>query len=440
MEAGLRLEESVRAMRSGTLLDGRDGEILTGLLEQAEMVGLEDGEVLFRQGETGDCAYLVVAGAVDVMVETPLGEVVMTTLGPQQVVGEIAVFSDLMRTATVRAKDETLLLRIERRQLADTIARHPETAFGLIAAMGRRIHALNQPLALLTLAGQALEQDEGDNGLMARIADQATDIGPFGRSFKKIVHEMEEKHARRQELAVASRIQQSILPRPLTLGPDWDLAAFMHPARSVGGDFYDWFTTQDGRMILIVADVSGKGVPAALFMAVSRTLIRAAMMGGAGIEAALSAANAQLDAENDESMFVTVFLAELDLVTGMVRYINAGHCEGWLRRAGGALEPLAATGPALALIPNAVFRADSVVLGPGDLLFLSSDGISEAFSQAGALFGDERLRRVLSDHRPDNAQAAVAAVAGAVTDFAAHAEQSDDITCLALLRRSGHGV
>jgi sigma-B regulation protein RsbU (phosphoserine phosphatase) len=270
---------------------------------------------------------------------------------------------------------------------------------------------------------------------MARIADQATDIGPFGRSFRKIVHEMEEKHSRRQELAVAGRIQQSILPRSLSLGDGWDLAAFMKPARTVGGDFYDWFPTRDGRVAVIVADVSGKGMPAALFMAVSRTLIRSCLMGGDGIEEALSAANAQLDAENDEGMFVTVFLAELDRANGRVRYINAGHCEGWLRRADGDLEPLAATGPAVSLLPGAAFRSREVVLAPGDLLFLSSDGISEAFSQDGQLFGDDRLKESLAGCAPVDARTVVDAIAGTVADFTEGAEQSDDITCLALLRR-----
>jgi len=421
-------------MRRGTLLAGLDPELLAMLLERAEMVDLADGQCLFRQGDAGDAAYLVAAGAVLVVVETPLGEVAMATLGPQQVVGEIAVFTDLPRTATVRACGETLLLRLERAQLANAIASHPETAFGLIAALGRRIHALNQPLALLTLAAQALERGDGDTDLLARIVDDSQDVGPFARSFRKIVHEMEGKQARRQELAVAARLQQSILLKPLTLGPGWEIDAFMKPARDVGGDFYDWFPTTDGKVAVVVADVSGKGIPAAMFMAVSRTLIRASVLAGGGIEAALSAANAQLEAENDEAMFVTVFLAELDPANGILRYVNAGHCDGCLRRADGELVTLGTTGPAVALLPGVAFRAGIVEIGPGDLLLLSSDGVSEAFSVGEELFGDERLHQALGDHPIGSAAEALEVVDRAVAAFADGAEQSDDITCLALRR------
>ena len=212
------------------------------------------------------------------------------------------------------------------------------------------------------------------------------------------------------------------------------MAAFMKPARSVGGDFYDWFLTPDNRLIFVVADVSGKGVPAALFMAVSRTLLRSSVLSADTIEAALTSANAQLEADNDEAMFVTVFMADLNRATGRLRYVNAGHCDGWLRRKNGEMVALAASGPAVALVPNPRFFAQEVTLDPGDLLLLSSDKISEAFSPSEELYGDDRLQLALQAHQPSSAQAAVDEVARAVTVFADGAEQSDDITCLTLLR------
>ncbi len=429
-----QLDEIAEAMRESSLMGGLGPEALASVLEHAETVAFRDGALLFRQGDHGDAAYLVVSGAVEVVVETPLGEVPMATLGPHQMVGETAVFSDLTRTATVRAKGETVLVRVTREQLSRTIADYPATAFGLIAAMGRRINALNRPLALLTLAAHALERDDAVSETLARLSGGAQDVDPFARSFQKIVREMEGKQARRQELAVSARLQQSILPRPLDLGPGWDMAAFMKPARYVGGDFYDWFPAGPDRVVLLVADVSGKGIPAALFMAVSRTLIRASVLAGGGIAAALSAANAQLEADNEEAMFVTVFLAELDLRDGTLTYVNAGHGDGWLRRADGTLAALAANGPAVAMRPNVRYRAETVSLRPGEYLFLSSDGVNEAFAVDDTLFGDDRLEQVLRNHPPVSATGAVTAVADAVSAFAAGAEQSDDITCLALLR------
>jgi serine phosphatase RsbU (regulator of sigma subunit) len=434
-EAALdQLNEIIEAVRDGSLLSDLDLETLSALLEQSGIVKLDDGQTLFHQGDPGDAAYLVVTGTVEVVVETRLGEVTVATIGPREMVGEIAIFTDLKRTATVRAKGPALLVRVERARMASTIASNPSASAGLIGAMGRRIDALNRPLVLLTLAAQALERDDGDSETLVRIADDFQDIGPFARSFQKLVREMDGKQARRHEMAVSARLQQSILPRPLSLGPKWDMAAFMRPAQFVGGDFYDWFLTEDGRVILLVADVSGKGMPAALFMAVSRTLIRASVLAGGSIEAALTSVNRQIEAENDESMFVTVFLSELDLASGKLRYVNAGHCEGWLRRADRHLTALGTTGPAVALRANATFRAETVDLQPGDLLFLSSDGVNEAFSAREELFGDERLKRVLQHHLPVSAKHALDAVATAVATFTAGAQQSDDITCLALLR------
>jgi phosphoserine phosphatase RsbU/P len=430
----VQLRELIDTIRESSLVGGLDALTLSSLLKRSQVLHFEDGSTLFRQGDSGDAAYLVIKGEVEVVVETSMGNVSMATIGPREIVGEIAVFTDLNRTATVKTKGPTQLLRLDRAEIAGAISNSSSAAYGLIGAMGRRIDALNRPLVLLTLAAQALERDAGDSETLVRLADEFQDVGPFARTFQKIVREMEGKQARRQEMAVSARLQQSILPRPLSLGADWDMAAFMRPSQFVGGDFYDWFLTEDGRVVFLVADVSGKGMPAALFMAVSRTLIRVTVLSGGSIESALSSVNNQIEAENDEAMFVTVFIAELDMRNGALNYVNAGHCDGWLRRADGTLEALITTGPAVALKANANYRARTIELARGDLLFLSSDGVSEAFSVGEELFGDDRLKAVLQSHRPVTAAATLDTVAAAVGEFAVGAEQSDDITCLALVR------
>ncbi len=214
---------------------------------------------MIHQGEAGDSAFVVLAGALDVVVETALGEVCITRLGTQQIVGEIAVFTDLPRTATIRAAEDTAVLKLSRQALGEVLLHYPEAGFSLIGELGRRINALNEPLALLTLAAQALEREDMDAASLGRMLDSVGDESPFARSFQKIVRQMQEKSARRNEMEFAARLQQSILPKILDFGPHspFHAAAFMRPARDVGGDFYDFFLTADGRAILVVADVSG---------------------------------------------------------------------------------------------------------------------------------------------------------------------------------------
>jgi sigma-B regulation protein RsbU (phosphoserine phosphatase) len=237
-------------------------------------------------------------------------------------------------------------------------------------------------------------------------------------------------------MQAAAAIQQSILPGPLpregaTLRVD--LHADMRPARDIGGDFFDFFLIDDDRLAFTVADVSGKGIPAALFMAVSRTVMR--NTGVADMAARMVDANRLLSAENAACMFVTMFHGVLDLGTGLVRYCNAGHNPPYLLRADGSREILKATGIPFGIDADLPYRIAETVLAPGDALFLFSDGITEAFSPAGEIFGEARLERVLDGARGRGAAELVAEVIGATDEFAAGAEQSDDITCLALAYR-----
>jgi serine phosphatase RsbU (regulator of sigma subunit) len=257
---------------------------------------------------------------------------------------------------------------------------------------------------------------------------------PFARSFRRLVVEMERKQSQRQELIVAARLQQSILPRRLDFahyGSAFIAEALMRPSREIGGDFYDMILTHDGRRaVLIVADVSGKGVPAAFFMAISRTVIRSAVASSGSIGQALERANALLCAENPECLFVTLFMAELEFETGVLRYVNAGHCDGYLvRRSGGGLA-LPANAPALAMLPEPRFTAKTVKLGRGDRILLVSDGVTEAFSCDGEAFGEVRLQKLLAEQQAVPAIEALAAIDAAVTRFSTGCEQSDDITCL----------
>jgi sigma-B regulation protein RsbU (phosphoserine phosphatase) len=213
----------------------------------------------------------------------------------------------------------------------------------------------------------------------------------------------------------------------------------MHPAREIGGDFYDFFPVGDDRLAVSVADVSGKGIPAALFMAVSRTVLRSVAASGDDatddMAAGIERANRLLSAENSAMMFVTAFHGVLDLATGALRYCNAGHNPPYVLRAAGGSERLPATGIPFGVDGDLPYRVAETVLYRGDALFLYSDGITEAFNRAGDEFGDHRLEAALAAARGGSAAGLVARILAATADFAAGAEQSDDITALALVYR-----
>jgi sigma-B regulation protein RsbU (phosphoserine phosphatase) len=214
-----------------------------------------------------------------------------------------------------------------------------------------------------------------------------------------------------------------------------DLHAEMHPAREIGGDFYDFFAVGDHRLAFTVADVSGKGIPAALFMAVSRTVLRSGERGD-HMATNMQSANRLLSAENTAMMFVTAFHGVLDLKTGALRYCNAGHNPPYLLRRSGKTEQLKATGIPFGIDGDLPYRVGETVLQPGDALFVYSDGISEAFNVAGEEFGTARLEAALAERGGNGAAALVGAVLAATAAFAVGAEQSDDITALALVYRA----
>ena len=240
-----------------------------------------------------------------------------------------------------------------------------------------------------------------------------------------------------QELQIASQVQLSILPRRLP--DDRRLALHCHitPAREVGGDFYDYFQLDDRHWGFVMADVSGKGVPAALFMAITRTLLKSSAMFELSPVACMRRLNDLLAAENEQMLFVTVFYAVLDLQTGQVRYVNAGHNPPYVLRADGALEPVPrVAGVAVAVHEGFPYREGLLALAPGDGLYLYTDGITEAFDPDGAEYGSARLEAVLRAAAPGEAPAAVSQrVLDDVVAFERGAPRADDITSMVLRYR-----
>jgi len=254
-------------------------------------------------------------------------------------------------------------------------------------------------------------------------------------TLKQAVREHDQLLALRHELDIAADIQRSILPRTFPAFPDrkdFDLYATMIPAREVGGDFYDFFLVDPDHLGLIVADVSGKGIPAALFMAMSRTLLKATALEGLPPAECLERVNRRLCLDNDSEMFVTVFYALLDTRSGDLAYANGGHNPPYLVR-GGAVEALERTGDmVLGAFDTATYRAKHTRLAPGDRLVLYTDGVTEAMDPADALFGEERLCAYLRAADGVRPERLIGGIVEAVQRFAGDQPQSDDLTVLAV--------
>ncbi len=265
------------------------------------------------------------------------------------------------------------------------------------------------------------------------------------KSLEHVVQTQREQSARMAgELEAAQRIQIASLPDTNTLhgDPRIDLAAVMVPAREVGGDLYDFFRLDARRLFILVGDVAGKGLSASIFMAVSKALYKSAMLRdlSADIGEIMSAANAEISRDNPEMLFVTVFAGILDLESGDLDYCNAGHENPYLvERAGNALRRLEdGGGPPLCTVDGFAYRGAAARLQPGDLLCIVTDGVTEARSAEGAMYGDAGLRAALlrASRKAQATQKVLADVRSELATFAAGAEAADDYT-LFLLRWNG---
>jgi serine phosphatase RsbU (regulator of sigma subunit)/putative methionine-R-sulfoxide reductase with GAF domain/anti-sigma regulatory factor (Ser/Thr protein kinase) len=237
------------------------------------------------------------------------------------------------------------------------------------------------------------------------------------------------------EIELARQIQKTFLPEHLPEIHGWDLAATWLTARQVGGDFYDVIELPGGRLGLLIADVSDKGMPAALFMALTRTLIRAVVYDTPSPAETLQRVNALIIPDNRQSMFVTAVYGVLSLESGEFTYANAGHNPPlWISKAGMTLESLHPTGAALGIIEELSICERTISLGPDDLLLLYTDGLTEAFSPQDEIYGEERLREVLKNIESSTAHAVLSALEASVNEFMGALPAADDLTMLALKR------
>ena len=292
-------------------------------------------------------------------------------------------------------------------------------------------------IGLLAL-GPRLKRQEYAREDRALLNNLATQVAPALRVAQMVYEQQEQvrEHERiEQELRTAQAIQHAFLPKDVPALPGWQLMPYYQPAREVGGDFYDIFVFADGRLGLVIGDVSGKGVPAALVMATVHTMLRTAVQGMLAPGEVLARVNDLLAAEIPAGMFVTCFYALLDPGSGRLRYANAGH-EPPYRQHGGSVTELWATGMPLGLLPGSCYEEQEATLAPGESLLFYSDGLVEAHNPGREMFGFPCLQKLLEAH-PD-APSLIGFLLGELQRFTGEGwEQEDDVTLLLLQRLPG---
>ncbi len=345
------------------------------------------GDVLFRRGDKADKMYYIKKGALRLV---EINKVVRDG----EVIGEMGIFSPhSQRMATAVCEEDMEVYTLTKEEVIDLFRKDCTVASDLMHLSCQR----------------------------------------FTENLRR---ETEAKERIKSELRIATQIQLSMLPRkfpPFPERSEFDIFANMVAAKEVGGDLYDFFFIDEDRLCFLIGDVSGKGVPAALFMAITKTLLKTEARHRLPPDEVLSRVNNTLVPENDACMFVTIFCAVLDVKTGRLVFSNGGHNPPLLCRRGEDFEYMEVPkGFVVGAMEGIKFTKGEVKLEPGDIIFLYTDGVTEAMNPEDELFSEKRLKEYLSTVKDKPVKEIIEGVKVQIKEFARDREQSDDITMLAV--------
>jgi serine phosphatase RsbU (regulator of sigma subunit)/anti-sigma regulatory factor (Ser/Thr protein kinase) len=416
-------------LRNSSLFDGFSDEDLEHLAETAAERVLEPGELLFVEGHSGDDCCVIIDGQLEVYKQLGDEELPLDVRQPGQIVGEMALIDNSPRSASVRAVGQVRVLMLTKENFYTLLTRNPANAIEMLRGGTMRLRSTSERMIA---------------GLQAKNAELLRAY----QDLKAAQDELIRLERIEQELQIARRIQEAFLPRQIRQPTGWQIAALSRGAQEIGGDFYDCIDLPGGLLGLVVADVSGKGIPAALFVALTRSLLRAASQSPHAfgmhelpapeelLRQALQFTNGYIGTEHASSnMFVTLFYGLLDPASGLLQFVNAGHNPPLLlRAASGSVEELDAGELPLGILVEQPFMASSVRIYPGDALIAFSDGITEAMNTAGDVYDDPRLLAVLRAHPGRPAPNLRDAIVESVAAFVGDAPQADDITLLIVSR------
>jgi sigma-B regulation protein RsbU (phosphoserine phosphatase) len=400
------------------LFSSLPAEEISRLSETLTYIEFSADKVLFQEGHSDDKFYILLDGKVEVIKSLGLeGERIMGVRDAGTFLGEMSLFSkDGVHTASVRSVTSLCLLRITREELNELLHRQPHLAYELIRLLSERL-------------------EETENLTILDLKEKNKRLILAYEELKNAQKQIIEKERLEKELEISGQIQQSILPVDLPIGTGYDFGALMIPARYVGGDFYTWFNLGRDRIGIVVGDVSDKGVPAAIFMGLTYSLIRAESYRTRSPENVLYNVNHHLLQMNSSGMFVTLVYGILDLKSGDFNFARAGHPTPFLLDESGKFVDIPVSpGPALGLFEGEPIEEQTIHLAPGGVLLLYSDGVNENLNARGDEFGIKMLTESMQCNRHLPAQDICKQLWKDVQAHGGNEPQQDDFTTVVVKR------
>lgn len=406
-------EEIIRQVPLFAELPSEEIHHLAETLESSEV---PPGELLMKEGEKGTRFFILLDGEVEIIkaLGTP-DERLLSVLKTGAFIGEMSLFNkDGLRTASVRTISPSKLLVLTREEFNALLHRQPILAYDMVGVLTNRLQEANE----------------------ATITDLRTKNVQLTKAYKELEAaqaQLIEKERLEKELEVARRIQMSILPKEHPRISEFTFSTLISPMTAVGGDFYDLIPLENNSIGVAVGDVSDHGVAAALFMALTATLLRAEAKRSASPMLVLQSVNQQLLEMNEAQMFVTLFYGILDLKNYEFRYARAGHELPLLMNHDEAIEPLdAGKGYPLGILDDLFLTEQKLSMKPDDTLLIYTDGVTDTENKQGKNFGVERLQGALRNSRNSPSDLVCQDIFATIRDFMGNQQQTDDITLLSV--------
>lgn len=389
---------------------------IENLAATLQTVTLNPGDLLFHEAEVGDCSYVVLEGEIEIIkAYGGPDEFTVGFRGPGDQLGEMSLFDvGSLRSASARAHTFSRLFILTHTDFKGLIDRQPHLAYRIVQILTSRLRESNE-LALTNLRERNRRLSEAYESLKAAQA------------------QVIEKEKLERELQLAYEMQSSLIPRSAPTLPGWDFATCWLPARNVSGDFFD-FIRVNNKLGMVIADVADKGMAASLFMAVTRSTVRASVFSVQPPCHAISHANEILCEDASNGLFVTLFYAELNPITGDFVYVNAGHNPPFFYHAmTNEWTELYRTGLPLGLMEQELEQVE-LLMEPGDLFFMYTDGLTDAINPSLQEFGVERVRQLLRKHANSSAAEIVSAIESELKAHYEHQPLFDDVTFMVVKR------
>lgn len=406
-------------LRQVPLFASLENDEISTLAQCMNSVSLKAGEILINENEPGSSLYIIYDGELEII--KSLGtqeERILQVWGPGNFIGEMSMFDRRgLRTAAARARTPARLLEMSHTNLDALLHRQPDLAFEVMRQLSLRLR-------------------DTDNAVIHDLQEKNRQLAEAYAELKAAQKQIIEKERLERELQVARQIQQSILPARLPQLTAFDLGALMLPARAVGGDLYDVIPLKGDRIAIVLGDVSDKGVPAAIFMALTSSLVRAESHHSVPPAKVLQNVNRHLLEMNAHGLFVTLVYGILDCHERTFTYVRAGHeIPLFFSPERKQVHLDSGRGQALGLLAEVDLEEQTLTIPPGGYLLLFSDGATDAVNPQGERFLSDRLTKAVIKHQDHPAQERCERILQEIANFQGDASQADDIALLAICGR-----